>query len=669
MKKRSLRILGIALALLMIVTIIAGCGKASPTPAGPAATPTPGSTADPSEINYPKEINPSKENWNGKTLSIYGGAAPEDVNSRGYALTTWFQENFGVKFEYPSTGADATTKLTMLVATNQAPTVISDDNTVMPLYAARGLIQPVDQYINDQDTVFVAEVFDAYQWKGQRYCMQWSSWSTFRSVIYNQDSFKNAGLEDPWTRFKDEGEYSMAQLFTDSEELRQVNEAGEIVRSGWNFTDVDVGFLLALNDAEIFTQTTVNGTEKFTLQQDNIKVQHTLQLLDDGVQSNKIDYNYAALADLLSGKRAMYNQVFERAYRLRVDQNNVDCPPFAMVPLPNGEDAQGDFRLGLVPWFNGLIGMRTENPDLGYFWTWMNGDEVVSDAVIGEKDTVGGLKYPADRPTADPDPDVIAQRWPEDIRDGYFFLKDVRAGKEGYQWVIATNVEGVPGFTEQFQALCNDVYRDRGSLPQVLTALKAPMQAALDKLPDTTIVRLPVEPKYPTISFAGGMPATIVPAAGLADIGASVSVVNGALVISLPNSIPEEVDEEGATVQPYVDLFYIKGDDILFPGLTNTNINVEYTCESGGYDVVGFEVCYVTKDGEVIDNRVLMQSMEDSGTGAVPNWVFQNQDLEEGMYLAFRVAAYEKDGDGNPISIKFALNSITFSKTELSVDD
>jgi len=542
------------LAALMAAAALIGCG-AEPTQEPestrkPKATATPMATAelkpDPtptpevhSGINYPKNINASKENWNGKTLSIYGGEAPTDPYSRTYAMTEWFKDNFGVAFEYVSMGTDSTTTLTMLVATNQAPTLISDDDSVMPIYAARGLIQPVDKYINQDDTVFLASAFDAYQWKGERYGMQWAGWATFRSVIYNKQAFNDAGLEDPWTRFKQEGEYSLKQLFNDSQDIRTVNDMGEPTRYGWSFTETDVNYLIALNDGQLYTQTTVDGMEKFTLQQDSLNVQHTLMALDEAVQWNKVDYGYASLQEIVSGKRAMYNQVFERAYRMRVDSSIANCPPLGMVPLPNGEDAHGDFALGVATWFNGLIGKGTANPDIGYFWCWINGDEAVGDAVIGEKNTVGGLVFPADYPSAI-DPDLIAERWPEDIRDGYFFLKELRAGKEGYRWVTPVSVWGIPEFGDNFYAFCNEVYRDRGSITQSLTRYKVTMQAALDAMSQVEPIAPQADPAYPTLDFSGGLPACIIPVPALAGVSGTVTVANGALPANLPRAISEE---------------------------------------------------------------------------------------------------------------------------------
>jgi len=651
--KRTLSLL----LILMVVAALVACNDPTPTP-----TPTPTSAPTPScggyeGIHYPKNINPSKENWEGKTLSIFGREEPTSPADRDYAMTEWFKNNYGVRFEYPATGEDSTTQLTMLVATNQAPTLIVADGDAMPIYAVRGLVAPVDEYINDRDIVFLAETFDAYQWQGQRYAMQWASGATFRSVIYNQDAFKNVGLEDPWTRFKDDGRYTLEQMFDDSRELRTVNDAGEITQYGWSFTAEEVNYLLALNDTSIYARTSVNGMDSYTLQQDDPKVQYILQALDDAVQSGGIDYGEASVEDIVSGKRTMYNHEFQEAYRAR-GVNAFEYPPLSMVPLPNGKDAQGDYGLGLVPRFDGLLGMRTENPDIGYFWCWLNGDQAVGDSVIGQKDTVGGLRLPTGPPVVTPAPE---ESWPADIRDGYFFLKDVRAGKEGYRWIAPAFAAGLPGFGEAFADFCAEAYRDRGAPERDLAPHIAKMKDALDMLSHRHHPA-PSEPVYPTIDFSRGMPACIIPNPALADIGGTIAVVNGTLEINLPTSIPSEPGAEGERVYPSVDLFYIKQEGMLFPAYVETEVSGTYTCASGGYDMIEVEICYVRADGTVIDNRVLVQSMEDTGAFGVLTWKHIDRDNESGIYLVVRMAAYDTDADGNPIPIRFAFTSLTFAR-------
>jgi len=644
---RFKRLLGIFLIVLLCAALLAGCAKnaASPTPS--VATPTPGTTGPvEDEFFYPLNIDTST--FNGKKITVFG-AAPLETDVGSYYMLKDFQEEYGVTFEYIARPAgDVSTKLTMLVATNQAPTLLDDDNAVMPMYAARGLLEPIDEWINEQDPLLLREIREAYTWNGKRFAIQATQGSTFRSVIYNQQAFEDAGLEDPWERYIDEGAYEWDQLFDDSAELRMINDAGEITNRGWTFTSVDLGFALGLNDADFYTQESTPDGMKFTLRQDDPKVQRILQMFDDAVQANKIDYQYLGdVKRLVSGEVRMYNQVFHRSSAIM--REYPDSPKLRSVPLPNGPDAQGEFKFGLVPWFN-MIGRNSPNPEIAYYWCWWR-------AGAHTPNYPEGVEVPTD--------DVLRDRYPENCRYTFDYVREVQSGMHG-EFKVVTNIEdGVPGLGLLVAEFCNDVYRDRGSISAKLTEYTPRMTQALNDLPTAgKVVNLVAEPRFPTINFAGGMPASIVPNANLPN-GGSVKVVGGALVVNLPTSLPSDVDDEGEAIYPYYDLFAIKDSEQLFPAYNNNCVKIEYTCEKGGYDIISLDICYVYGDGTTIDNRAVVQSMEESGSGLITNWVHQEQAVEGDVYLVFRVSAYDVDADGAPVAINFAITSIEFYMNEV----
>nr|MDD6335887.1 extracellular solute-binding protein [bacterium] len=583
MSKKHVKLMGLILAVLMIVALFAGCGKPSTTKA-PDGTPTvegtPETTGTPGqELYWPVGIEPSS--LNGKKITIYtDGEIPSDPASRDYRMREDFTKKYGVTFEHVATGGEEDgwmTKLALLVATNAGPTIVENDNSSMPLAAARGLVQPIDQWVNEKDTIFLKEPMDAYSWNGHRYVMQFRSWITFRSIIYSLTAFEKAGLEAPLETWE-KGDWSWEKLFEVSKEFFETDAAGAQTSYGWTFTNVDVGFALGLNSADFFK--VENGSYK--LNASDPKVQEIMTMFYDANQRGDIMYRSSKQAEVAKGTVKLYGQIWERAERLlKLPEAQESGNLMQSVPMPTGPSAAEDKMYGLVPWFF-MIGANSPNPDAGYFWQWYNGDQFEPEPREGDDPPMTEEEY--------------IKTKPEHVQGMYAIFNDI---KENGTFIIATNVEGVPGFADLFTSLCNKVYRDKGSLSTVLTELSPQMQEALNSIGDYETLD-PTQIGTPKLPEAGV--ANFVKASD----GAEVAIDGDKMTITMAVAEDDWLDIEAAKIE----------GDFFFPALNYYQVNFDFKVTSGFDALAGGCISYglKSKDGKVLNATTLWGDYEEEGS-------------------------------------------------------
>jgi len=644
MKRNTTRILCMTLAILLLACMAVGCGTtATKGPEGSGAA-----TANPASIEeYPLgrmelPLNVDFANMAGKKITIFNsaGAPKESEDLRSYRMYEQFKAETGVEIEYVTQPASGVMeKLFLLVAAKQGPTVLTSDNTVMPLYAARGLLTPIDKYVNPEDPAFLPYVMDAYTWKGNRYCMQYNTWLTWRSVIYNDTAFQAAGLSDPWETYQAEGNYSWEQLFEDSSKLFEFNEAGNPTSYGYCFSPVDVEFALALNDASFYL---VDGSDNYTLNQNDPKVTEILTMFENAVIHGDAYYGYGiGEGDLISGKAKMFGQVWERSERIC---NREDARERGLrlksVPMPVGPSNTTGKKFAAVPWFN-LLGANSPNPDIGYYYVWWNSGVRVP------------TYYDSDNIIPTTREEFISKKL-EWVQYLYFFLDEQIYHPD--RFVVPCNILGIPGFGGSqglFEDLCNEVYGQRQSLSAKLIEYTPQMQeklAAIKFEGDNAVGEIAVPNLPEPITFDSDLgivsPWKELPS-GWAVEWTEDGIDGGSLKLTVDG------DPSGNNLAQA--LFTISGEGITFPALNYYRVIFDYKFIEGefmDYDEHGFAISIIKPDDSTLTN-------------------YESGYLDEDATLRSSKIMYmsSKDEDQNRFQFSTAFGELAVDKFVLLIDN
>nr|MDD6336023.1 hypothetical protein [bacterium] len=268
---------GISICLALMLIMATGCAgdvthspNASITPvveASPSADPTPGKT-----INWPSNIDFTA--MQGKTIKIYGGETKLESTMPQYkTLQDQFSGEYGVHISYVSISPDRSelfpsknrheTIYRFLIATNNSPTIIPSssstiykENPPVPKWAAMGIVQPIDEWLDDRDNTFLHGVCNANTWKGKRYCLQYYEGAGYPkgkgmlSVVYNLDEMKRRGMESPmesWER----GEWTWDKLVELSRQLNTKRENGTYKQYGFVYDEMAIGAAIAQSGSQL----------------------------------------------------------------------------------------------------------------------------------------------------------------------------------------------------------------------------------------------------------------------------------------------------------------------------------------------------------------------------------------------------------------------------------
>ena len=136
------------------------------------------------------------------TVASWGSQAEIELYNQAFKAFMEKNPNIEVKLLHiPS--RDYWTKLSAMFAAGKAPDLIFINNINFPAFAAKGLLVPLEPYIqkDDFDTgMYYQGILDAFKWEGKLYVLPRDVSNLV--LYYNRDLFKKAGLPDPdpnWT--------------------------------------------------------------------------------------------------------------------------------------------------------------------------------------------------------------------------------------------------------------------------------------------------------------------------------------------------------------------------------------------------------------------------------------------------------------------------------------
>nr|MDD6335740.1 extracellular solute-binding protein [bacterium] len=486
MKKHQVMTAMVACGILL--TARAGC--AGPKTPAASATPTaePSASASPTpgkDVRWPSNIDFGA--MEGKTIKIYGSGDRDDTYLESTmpqyeTLQEQFSGEFGVNFQYVhlteaeirrwpwNSEGNGIAILRYCTITGRSPTIIPttraviyEDNWPMPRLAAMGLVQPIDQWIDEKDNTFIKSVMDANTWKGKRYCLQYYEGAGFPkggnmlSVVYNLSEIKRRGLETPMDCWE-HGEWTWEKLIDLSRKLTVKREDGTAKKYGFVYDEMAIGAAIAQSGSQVCKE----KGDTYEVQLDDAHIATILQKFAQATAAEDIfyrpyQYGYFSRQALM----AFHSWSVISSYWDGNEGKDIG----QAAPLPSLSGGNEDTYCTLPMYF--MIGKDAENPEAGFAWLWYRGN-YYNDPQIGDwagrnvlGDTEGRLHYS----TFPPEVEKIKEVYIERIL-------------ESGQVVTPDNYWGFPGVNKLFKQMCDELFDEGRMVSEVIERYQPQMQAA-----------------------------------------------------------------------------------------------------------------------------------------------------------------------------------------------
>ena len=217
------------LALTMACGVLAGCNGTPSIPGEESSTP---SSSTPAESSKAESSTPevTEKNFDGVTVKVWGGDLLNNPDFEAF----WAENAGGMKYEVVQ--ADDV-KMMSMVASGTAPDVwVLSAFSMGAMYAARGLYEPLDDYIANSD-VFdmdnLADVECLYRFDGQEVGKGSTygivkDWSLDNQLFINKNVFNDCGIPIP----DDKTVYTWDQIRDWAKQMIKFDEDGNQIRWG-----------------------------------------------------------------------------------------------------------------------------------------------------------------------------------------------------------------------------------------------------------------------------------------------------------------------------------------------------------------------------------------------------------------------------------------------------
>lgn len=375
MKRKPKAIISLLLAVLMMATVLAGCGgTASSTPSqSTAASSASGSSAGDDSAG-PIELPYTGEEVVFKGFGYDGLAQEDTVVSRAW------QEHIGnIKVEYEFIPYnDFLTKMDIYLASGDIPDILPvyDPKTVVNTYGASGALLDFNQYIDympnlqeyrktypNMDYLNTAE--------GNRYAIVGVQPIDYagESWFVNMDELKKAGVE--------KAPETVDELLAAMRAVKEKDSAVTPFLSYWNISYAMGAFANLINaQTSAVYYDTEDDTYKFAYNEESSKRKELIQLMADMYAEGLVNREIATLSDeqakalLAQGQWAftyLYGNSLEKEV-FKVDRG--EELPFDIQPMTPPAASDGKRYLSIayqhdnVPGWGIVCSSQTEHPEL-----------------------------------------------------------------------------------------------------------------------------------------------------------------------------------------------------------------------------------------------------------------------------------------------------------------
>ena len=403
---KKIRISALLLAILMIVSTSAcGRGEKSPEESGTSQT----STVDTEETNNTnsdtssetKQTDTEESNANGQTsgktkvtgskskktkatpketpkgfydsikgskVTIYASDKPSDLMKK---TQQQFEKKYGCTVVFDVIPwADWHTKFPQQVSAGKTVDVAPLFDTEFANYAATGMFQSVESYVEINDPIWDKNIMDLFKWKGKHYGLYTKLRSYAQGMIFfNKTMFEDEGEDDPYTLYK-KGKWDLNQFRQTALAMRRLGKDGKTSVYGFGTWWYDA-FILSNGNRQVVPQS--DGSVKITLNQQS--AYDAMQLIQDmQLKDKSFDYTLSSSwADyFMGGKMAM---VYERPWNVAGVYNMYDKKNFpyelGVAPPPKGLNTGNTYYAPSIIEATG-IPAKASNPKAGAAWIYFS---------------------------------------------------------------------------------------------------------------------------------------------------------------------------------------------------------------------------------------------------------------------------------------------------------
>lgn len=144
----------------------------------------------------------------GTTVTIQSASEPSQLQLKQYKA---FELAYGCKVKsHVMAWNDFKNQFLAMVSAGNVPDTCEVPDETFLKWISRGLLQPLDKYVNAADALWSDVIWDQYSWKGQHYGVN-SSDGTGLYAIYNASLFKAKGVKTP-LEYYNEGKWNFANF-------------------------------------------------------------------------------------------------------------------------------------------------------------------------------------------------------------------------------------------------------------------------------------------------------------------------------------------------------------------------------------------------------------------------------------------------------------------------
>ncbi len=281
-----------------------------------------------------------------------------EVDASTQKMDQWILDKYNIKMEYEIVGwEERNLKLLTDVAGGTSKDIHIMTFEEFPKNITKGLMQPLDDYLDVNASVFSPVVNNDYEWMGKHYAVNSSEGGVQPvGILYNVTMFENNGLTTP-TEYYENGEWNFDTFRELGVELTQdTDNDGAYDQYGYESWMSEL-FIVA-NGGNI-VEYSKDGV--ITLAWNSPAVLEGMQMLSDTYNVDKfatVDFNNLWYDMFLSGRLAMAGERYSYLKNLATDGAKFE---YAWVPFPLGPSNTDGKGPGLSTGYGIPVGAK--NPE------------------------------------------------------------------------------------------------------------------------------------------------------------------------------------------------------------------------------------------------------------------------------------------------------------------
>jgi multiple sugar transport system substrate-binding protein len=384
--KRSIYALILVAAMTMML-VVAGCGNANNNEVANAPANNAGQTTA-------KENEPADEpkvQVDGNITILYHTAKEQYEETKAanpnaydavWETISQFEEQYGGKVTVIAVpwGDQKSTLISMVNAGDQVDVAQANDQN-FPVYPLKKIVQPIDQYLDVNDSFWNSAVTNTFTFGGKPYAVGTSAAPIV--IYYNKTMFNNNGVKTP-IEYYNEGNWTW-DSFRDVAKQLTMDTDGDGKNDQFGFGWWDAGFALFVG-SNGKTVVSYNEDGSITANYDSENVKEALQFAQDALLKDKYIDNEKEgdyfIGEFKNGKQAMTAEYGLAGFNVFKSDYEID-----FVPVPQGPKGMKDMGPGgLSGW---AIPTASKNPQGGAAFIKMMSENELNVATMNNVEAYG----------------------------------------------------------------------------------------------------------------------------------------------------------------------------------------------------------------------------------------------------------------------------------------